>query len=380
MSALGGNLEDFGIAEIFQLIGQQRKSGVLTLCSGDKRIEIPFDRGAVVGASPVGDFAGAALADMLVRCGYATVERVDVLRRKSVASAETLKGLAVESGLISGTEMVKLEDLLTNETLFDLLRWSAGSFDFKPGDVGHERAFELMMGAEQILMDGLRMTDEWQNFAGSIPAEDMVFRHTDVFGGETGQALGPIPRIDPEKAERISLLIDGRASVRRVIDLSRLGTFEAMQVIVALQQAGLIRAAPPPRTRRRVPLPLRKHQLRGALTAMLSLLVLLAFTLSTLRHSRASFEWGNESANSGALGLGFALDQKPLETVRAAYAAMRTQHAIEDFRMANRRWPRDRGEVEELRLPGSVALAATESAPYYYVRRENGAVLLAPAR
>ena len=35
-------------------------------------------------------------------------------------------------------------------------------------------------------------------------------------------------------------LIDGRLSVRRVIDLSRLGTFEATRALAELRQAGVI--------------------------------------------------------------------------------------------------------------------------------------------
>ena len=35
--ALRGNLEDFGIADVFQLIGQQRKTGVLDLKRRNER-------------------------------------------------------------------------------------------------------------------------------------------------------------------------------------------------------------------------------------------------------------------------------------------------------------------------------------------------------
>jgi len=276
VSALGGNLKDFGIADIFQLIGQQRKSGVLELSSDKTRIEIQFDRGSIVCASPIGDFAGAALSDMLVRCGYAATDRIDALRRRSSASAETVKGLAVEAGFISKQEIDELEDLLSKESLFDLLHWKTGSFEFKPREVEHDRAFELMMGAEQILMDGLRMIDEWQSLAGSIPPEDTVFQRSNALASGIGQTLGLNPRISREKAERVSQLIDGRASVRRVIDLSRVGTFDAMQIIVAMHKAGRIEVVTPSRVQRRVPLPQRKRQLRGALAAVLPVVLLLA--------------------------------------------------------------------------------------------------------
>ena len=116
------------------------------------------------------------------------------------------------------------------------------------------------------------------------------------------------------------------------------------------------------------------------LAALLPLLLLLGVSLGTFFRSNSASEWGMDGATSREPSLGFVIDQEPLETVRAAYAEMRTQHAIEDIKMATGRWPRDWSEVEEHRLPGSSSLAAAESPPYYYVRRENGVVLLAPAR
>ena len=40
--ALQGKIDDFGIADIFQLIGQQQRSGILTMNSGNKTAEILF--------------------------------------------------------------------------------------------------------------------------------------------------------------------------------------------------------------------------------------------------------------------------------------------------------------------------------------------------
>ncbi|MFP6607070.1 MAG: DUF4388 domain-containing protein, partial [Myxococcota bacterium] len=43
--ALRGNLQDFGIAEIFQLIGQQRKTGILDVSHGGDTLRLAFDTG-----------------------------------------------------------------------------------------------------------------------------------------------------------------------------------------------------------------------------------------------------------------------------------------------------------------------------------------------
>jgi hypothetical protein len=46
--ALQGTLKDFSIADIFQLIGQQGKSGSLIIVSDEKETHIVFDKGSVV--------------------------------------------------------------------------------------------------------------------------------------------------------------------------------------------------------------------------------------------------------------------------------------------------------------------------------------------
>ena len=79
--ALRGNLRDFGIADIFQLIGQQRKTGVLELTSDTgEGVQVRFDRGNVVSAAPVTQRAEQALGEMLVRCGRLTQSQLERLK------------------------------------------------------------------------------------------------------------------------------------------------------------------------------------------------------------------------------------------------------------------------------------------------------------
>ena len=71
--ALHGNLRDFGIAEVFQLIGQQRKTGTLVVEGGQGSIFLAFDEGRVVRGGPMGARAEREpLGPQLVRAGYLT--------------------------------------------------------------------------------------------------------------------------------------------------------------------------------------------------------------------------------------------------------------------------------------------------------------------
>ena len=70
--ALVGTLKDFGLADILQLIGLQRKSGLLTLEHGPDRVTVKFLEGAVVGADTSTRNLEELLGSVLVRTGRIT--------------------------------------------------------------------------------------------------------------------------------------------------------------------------------------------------------------------------------------------------------------------------------------------------------------------
>ncbi|MDH3212582.1 MAG: DUF4388 domain-containing protein [Myxococcales bacterium] len=369
--ALRGNLKDFGIGEVFQLIGQQRKTGILEFSAKGEQIRICFDRGAVVSAAPVGPRPDSALGDMLVRCGYMPRPEVDRLLRDCDASAQPLFRLAVSTGRLNEGEIEEVDSLLTRDTIFAVLRWSNGSFDFRAQDLEHDRKFESLLGAEQILMDGMRMADEWQSFAEFVPSQDLVFARRGSFDAYRqavrGEAYATI-----EDAQRVFQMIDGRLAVRRVVDLSRLGTFDATRIIADLHRLELIEPVDPSRVRRpRVPMisvSARRWGVRSWLPALLPLALLLAVAV-----------WANRDVPAEGVRA-IAVDRAPLESVRQAYAARRVRNGTGSYRFIAGRWPRELGELEDLGLIEGGGLASRQGRPYYYEHRNGGVLLLAPER
>jgi hypothetical protein len=365
--ALHGNLRDFGIGEVFQLIGQQRKTGVLQVRGAETEVELRFEGGCVVAASPVGAQEDAALGDMLVRCGVLPRERFAEVQRQRAAAGDRLPSRLAEAG-VSREQLDEIQDLLTRETLFELLRWDDGSFRFVAQPVPHERAPDSLLGAEQVLMDGLRMVDEWRVFESEIPAESATFRRRSSLEDYRRSPAARASRW-PAETERVLLLIDGRSSVRRVIDLSRLGTFLGMRILVDLARSGWIE---PVRTResraaeaaaRGEPVGLRRWALHaGPLAALLLLAVL---------------TWLPRGAGSRA---GAPLHRDPLVEARTQFETARLRHLVLAERLARGRWPAALDEV--LRWPEDAAGALTQRAAgaYYLAQGERGPLVLAPER
>jgi hypothetical protein len=364
--ALRGNLEDFGIGEVFQLIGQQRKTGVLEISNASGRIQLRFDAGAVVSAAPVGEQPDASLGDMLVRRGVLPPEARESALVECAASLERLGTRLVEQGLVSSEELEATEEFLTSETIFDLLRQNAGSFHFTAQPVPHDRDPAKLLNAEQILMDGLRMVDEWRTLASVLPSEEAVLRRRRNFDVYAAAATGEARR-RLVTAERVYLLVDGRLTLRRVIDLSRLGTFEVSRIVADLIGAGVVeplkRKEPKQsvaRTGSELP---RSSVVAGGI--VLSAVALVAFVLHLpVRHPSP----------------GLRIEGATLAAARDSFETRRLRNALDAWRAGRGSWPE---RLDTLAAEGwldAAALTSATGAPYYYRRSADGVVLLSPER
>jgi hypothetical protein len=370
--ALHGNLRDFGIAEVFQLIGQQRKTGTLVVEGDENSIFMAFDQGRVVRGGPAGTrMDREPLGTQLVRSGYLTREQLDDLLLESERSARPLSDLLLATGLIEADTLDEVQHLLTRETVFDVMRRKSGDFNFTAEQVVHDTKPEHLLGAEQILMDGLRMLDEWQTFAEFVPSEETVFRRI----GDPAAAHA-ITKSDGDgrlaHADRVFRLIDGRLNVRRVIDLSRIGTFDATRAIVELLQAGVIEIVAlstnssrrePVRARRTPLLPL----LRAALVSVLPLVVLGFFGLTALERADAT----------GGLA-GSAIPVRSIDQFGSRYETELIRNRLETHFFETGRYPDRLEELAAIDSDWLDSLTPSQLAAYYYAVRDEEVVLLAP--
>ncbi|MFO0689275.1 MAG: DUF4388 domain-containing protein [Myxococcota bacterium] len=370
--ALHGNLRDFGIAEVFQLIGQQRKTGMLVVGEGGDAVYLAFDEGRVVtgGAVDTGG-EGGSLGRQLVRSGYLTREQLHEVEQESVRSARPIPDLLRASGRLEQAELDEVGDLLTRETVFDIMRRKSGEFHFSAEPVAHDLPRERLLGAEQILMDGLRMLDEWQTFAAAVPSEDLVFRRLGSL--ESSRAFAQSGGDDRlGQIERVLGLVDGRLTVRRVIDLSRIGTFEATRVLADLRQAGLIevgsdevRRAP----RRRAEPVQVVPMLRTAVATAVPYLVLALLAATAFETGRAGH------------GLpGTAIPDRVADRLGAASERERIRQQLELHFFETGAYPARLEELAQGAHGAELALTPARLADYYYAVRDDEIVLLPPMR
>src|SRR5882724_7710033 len=104
--ALKGTLKDFGIYDIFQLIQQQQKAGMLVMRDKEHEVRILFDTGKIVGADSAGNKQQKEpLGLLLVRAGLVTQQQLDA------ALASQQKNLRKLGDLLMADNAISKEDL-----------------------------------------------------------------------------------------------------------------------------------------------------------------------------------------------------------------------------------------------------------------------------
>jgi hypothetical protein len=389
--ALRGTLEDFGIAEILQLIGQQAKSGVLHLESRDDVIHIAIADGSVVRAESAGRKARERLGNMLVRAGIVSEEALARALEEQKRSLRRLGDVLVAMGLVSQADLREMTALQTTETIYRLFHWKSGTYEFEPGDVEWDRETVAPLRAESVLMEGFRRVDEWPLVHRRITSTAMTFERLKEpepgeaeRSGDGDAAFDALRGAPPEKAERGALgpnerrchaLAEPGRTVERIVDLSRLGEFEACKALLNLVNLGYLRALAPARSAGTVGAYARDWQARlrhGA--AQIVATVALAAALAGIAWAvdRRGLALGSEA--------GAALRDNSAQRFLARYQVERLRAALEVYRLERGEYPEALGRLVDAGLASGRDLRVPWAQEYHYRRRAAGGgfVLLPP--
>lgn len=259
--ALEGTLKDFSLADIFQLIGLQRKTGVLTLRSKDDTVTVTFLDGKVVGADSLNHRLENRLGNVLMKSGLLTQ---DQLNHALAIQKETLQRLGfvlTHYGIISADALKQAIQLQILQIVYRLFRWKDGDYHFsQETTIEYDRDNVVPITAESILMEGARMIDEWPIIEKRIRSYDMVFRkklidQEIVVSDEADEVafddsatvarrrkpggLGDKIRISPEE-KQIYDLVDGTVTVSDIVEVSKLAEFDTNKALYELLTRDLI--------------------------------------------------------------------------------------------------------------------------------------------
>jgi hypothetical protein len=258
--ALQGTIKDFGLPDIFQLIGLQRKTGILLLTNDkDKEsVTVTFESGMVVMADSSQRRLEDRLGNVLVKQGKLSRERLDDALATQKQTLQRLGHILAGSSAITTRDLRDALQVQVGQIVFRVFRWRDGRYQFTAADaVDYDRENFVPMSTDFILMEGIRMVDEWPIIEKKIPSFDMVFRpvvdpaQIEVGGGGPNESSPNVERTLTSTGkirigsdeERVFRRVDGVRTVQAIIDATGSGEFEVCRTLFDFLNRNLIAPA-----------------------------------------------------------------------------------------------------------------------------------------
>ena len=268
--ALAGTLKDFSLADIFQLIGLQKKTGVLTLKNEKEEARILFMNGLVVGADTNSQKLENRLGHVLVKSNRISQHELEDALASQKNTLQRLGQVLVQKSFIKQEDLRDSLQTQTTQVIYRLFRWIDGEYHFKQERfVDYDQENFAPITSESILMEGIRMLDEWPLIEKVIANFDVMVERTDegkavrlnvdnslsmdVSGEDSFNSLlegvmldgtgDEEPRSGPNLSHNMEIvlrLIEGPSEVQDLIDRSGLNEFDTCRALYDLIGMGLV--------------------------------------------------------------------------------------------------------------------------------------------
>jgi hypothetical protein len=242
---LEGTLRVFSLAEIFQVLGLQRKSGVLVVDGDEDTITISFLGGQVVSAESRAFRLENQIGSLLVRAGRLDEAGLARALEMQKESQQRLGFLLIRERLVTPEDLREALRLQIFRTVYRAFRWSDGRFRFsQEGPIEYDADHMSPVPTESVLMEAAQMLDEWPLLTRRIPSNEVVFRRAPGVeslrlvgpGGEAGEGALAVSKNEAETWR----WVDGKRPVSEILERAFLSDFDVLKGLSDLVDRNLI--------------------------------------------------------------------------------------------------------------------------------------------
>jgi hypothetical protein len=240
-----GTLQDFGLAEILQLMAMQQKTGLLRVQNGDKLLTFYFEGGILVSVRDRRRIAEDPLLEYLKSTGYLDAWQVLHLKLEVEENRTDLAEVLLEKNLISEEElMVALNDLAL-DLIHRTYTWRDGAYRFISGDealrgLRHKISHKM----EGLLLESARRSDEWPSLRRKLPGPAVLLSKVES-----------LPDYLDERSRDLLSQLRGPMRLGELVECGRMPEYDVYETVAAAVEADLVRIleAPPPEEEEEAP-------------------------------------------------------------------------------------------------------------------------------
>jgi hypothetical protein len=236
--ALKGNLRDFTITQLLNLINLARKTGTLFVDGPSEQVIVSFREGKLAYAQ-VGK-EDNSLATVLYRAKKISAAQHRAIKERSGRMSDKELGL-----LMINANYINQQDILTSLQIHfvgivnRLFTWVEGIFRFENDVAPPDDKITVRIGLENIIIEGSRRLREWEQLQDELPNLDMALKFADRPGTN-------IRNFNLSVEEwRVVSYINPKNTMRQIARATKMNELEIRRIIYGLLQAGLVELTRP---------------------------------------------------------------------------------------------------------------------------------------
>lgn len=244
--ALKGNLRDFSITQILNLINIAQKTGTLVVQGSSEEVWLSFRDGKLSYARDGLD--DSTLAAVLYQAKKITDGQYKAIReRVGTMNDKELGLLLINANYISQQDIFNSLQFYFISVVNRLFNWMEGLFRFENNLMPPDDKITVRINLENIIIEGARRMRELEHLQYEIPSLDMALKFTDRPGAN-------LRNINLNVEEwRVVSYINPKNSIRMIAKTTNKSDLEIRRIIYGMLQAGLVELIRPQSAKPQVP-------------------------------------------------------------------------------------------------------------------------------
>lgn len=231
--ALRGNLRDFTVTQLLNLINLAGKTGTLIIEGPNETTRVFFRDGKLAYAQ-IGE-EDPSLAAILYRTQKLTGGQYRAIQQRAGQINDKELGLMlINAGYLTQDEiLIHLQQYFT-DIVRRLFTWVEGVFRFENDILPPDDRIHVRLNLENLIIEGSRQLREWEQLQDEIPSLDMALRFTDRPGTN-------LRNINLSVEEwRVVSYINPRNTIRQIAATTKMNDLEIRRIVYGLLQAGIV--------------------------------------------------------------------------------------------------------------------------------------------
>ncbi len=236
--ALKGNLRDFSVIQLLNLINLAQKTGALKVEGAHETVFIWFKEGKLAYAHIQGQ--PSDLGAVLYRAGKITAAQYRMIQARAAQMSDKELGLLlINANYLSQQEILAaLAEHYVN-ILNLLFAWPQGIFQFENDQPPPAGKITLKVDLENIIIENTRKMKEWEHLKDEIPNLDMALKFTERPGVN-------MRNFNLSANEwRVINYVSPRNTMRQIAKAAKLNELDLRRIVYGLLQAGLVEIVRP---------------------------------------------------------------------------------------------------------------------------------------